>query len=69
MGAINLNGFFDMKKKEILDELTIDIAYRTVKVDLLNHESGDFDEINKREMELIQLKELRQKIGNIQEDI
>ena len=69
MGTINLNGFFEERKKEILDKLTRDI------IDCENYINGlsnihEYKQLmDKQEMILIQLRELHRKIGNIQEDI
>ena len=61
--------YFEERKKEILDKLDIDIKSKDHYIDMLMGLSNSSKKINKLEMELIRLKELFRKIGNITEDI
>ncbi len=66
MGTINLNGYFEEKKRDILNLLKTEINAKEHHIDILSNSGVNTDN---HEMKLIQLKELHRKIGNIQEDI
>lgn len=64
---INLNGFFEECKKEILDKLQSVINWREITI--LEYMKFNPELTSESEMKLIQLKELHRKIKNIKEDI
>lgn len=74
---INLKGFFEDKKLEIIIKLKTDIYYLESIILALHNKAIDipnnFDEykakIDKHEMKIIRLKELIIKISNINEEI